>query len=307
MGPYPYWKKNFFRGMGFFDKKESAETAAWRASFAACAPTLETLARASDDSGRLAARSWWVTCMGNRVAECKSAYSEWRAQAAAALPSQLTVEHTSAAVGLAGFEPMARCVMDRGAAVGVQVDRTLDTVEAAGEQQQAAAVYGTAVSEVEGFRSRLHRSFLKGGLAPKAGDMGIDELRICQIWMCVLLPRSARRAAAPPPAPTPPLLAIPQVRVGAPTRRLRGAGVRLCDGRRNARAQLAARRVRRRAVGPDGGALARPGDVRAAGRGQGWHACRRCLAPAHRHGGQHASMTFCFLESRGSKIKSHRV
>ena len=62
--------------------KENADTSRWRAAFGACAPTLDVLGRATDESGRLAARTWWVVCMGSKLEECRPAQQEWRQQAA---------------------------------------------------------------------------------------------------------------------------------------------------------------------------------------------------------------------------------
>ena len=81
----------------------------WREALKGCSSILEALAKAGDEDGRLAARTWWVLCMGSRIAECKQPHSEWKAEAADALPSrQLTSEHTEAAVRLPAFEPLAR-------------------------------------------------------------------------------------------------------------------------------------------------------------------------------------------------------
>ena len=167
----------------------------YRVAFAACKPTLEALARASDESGRMAARSWWVVCMGSQLQSCKGAYSGWREEAAAELPQQLTASDTTRAIGLPGFEPMARCVLACGEAVGVKPDRTLDHVEAAGVKQQASAEWQRATSEVEPLRQSLQSTFLqkesrgffsrgssKPALAAKPADMGIDELRVCQVY-----------------------------------------------------------------------------------------------------------------------------
>ena len=50
---------------------QDADGGHYRAAFAACKPTLGALARASDESGRMAARSWWVVCMGSHLQRCK--------------------------------------------------------------------------------------------------------------------------------------------------------------------------------------------------------------------------------------------
>ena len=164
----------------------------YRAAFAACRSTLEALAQASDESGRMAARAWWTTCMGSNLEACREQYSTWRAEAAAVLPSKLTAAHTETAIGLPGFEPLGQCVLASGAAVGVQPDRTLDHVEAAGEKQQAAQDWSRATHEVEPLRAQLQTTFLKSSglfsrgkpaLAANMEAMGIDELRVCQVWM----------------------------------------------------------------------------------------------------------------------------
>lgn len=188
---------------------EDAATARWRESFSGCTSMLEALARTSGDEGRAAARAWWVICMGSRVAECKGAYGAWRAQAEGSLPTQLKTEHTEAAIGLPAFEPLAQCILDRAAAVGVDAGAMLDRVEAAGEQTLKSAEWTRAVQEVEPLRSRLQQGFLRGSqaepslfrraisrvksdevvLASSAGEMGIDELRVCQVWMYGLASR----------------------------------------------------------------------------------------------------------------------
>lgn len=168
---------------------EPEHTARWRASFAACAPTLEALAAASDESGRLAARAWWVVCMGKQCAGCELPYRAWREDAAQALPSQLTAEHTEAAIALPSWSPLAQCVIDHGRAVGVEVSRTLDAVEKAGVERQAHGEWSRAVAEVAPLRARLQKQFLPAGLARSTGAMDIDELRVCQVWMYGLASR----------------------------------------------------------------------------------------------------------------------
>ena len=196
---------------------EDAATSRWRESFAGCTSMLEALARTSDVEGRAAARAWWVICMGSRVAECKGAYAAWRAQAEGALPTQLKTEHTEAAISLPGFEPLAQCIIERAAAIGVDAGAMLDRVEVAGERTLASAEWSRAVQEVEPMRSRLQQGFLRGSqaepsflrramarlrsdevvLASSAGEMGIDELRVCQVWMYGLASRlSACQGAA---------------------------------------------------------------------------------------------------------------
>ena len=184
-------------------KADNAATARWREAFSGCTPVLEALAKASDESGQETARLWWVVCMSSRVQECKSPYAAWKSDAAAALPTQLTAEHTETAVRLPTFEPMASCLLDHGESIGVDPAETLNRVEAAGRHQQAAQTWQLAVSEVETLRLTLQQSFLaarnrfalfgaakpKVALAPTAGDMGIDELRVCQVWMYSLASR----------------------------------------------------------------------------------------------------------------------
>lgn len=186
------------------DNATNAES--WRHAYGGCKQILTTLAQASDEDGRLAARTWWVICMASRAKECKADYDRWRAEAAQQLPGQLTAEHTDAAVTMPGFEPMAQCLIDRGAASGIDVGQLLDRVEAAGPWTRAA-------TEVEPLRHQLQHSFLlgrrdtkesnfvrrafaRGGgrsasarLAPSAAEMDIDELRVCQVWMYGLASR----------------------------------------------------------------------------------------------------------------------
>ena len=168
---------------------EDANTSRWRQAFAQCTPTLEALARAHDEEGRLATRAWWVICMGSNVQECKGVYGDWKAEAAHELPRQLRASDTEAAVGLAGWPPLAQCVLDRGRSVGVEVGRTLAVVEAEGVKQQAGAEWQRAVGEVEPLRSRLQDNFLKNRLAPSRASMQLDELRVCQTWLFGLASR----------------------------------------------------------------------------------------------------------------------
>ena len=81
--------------------------AQWRKAFKSCTPTLEALALAQDEKGRLASRTWcpasaiapalrtrtpfarapatrapalarWVVCMANQCGSCDEVYSEWK-------------------------------------------------------------------------------------------------------------------------------------------------------------------------------------------------------------------------------------
>jgi hypothetical protein len=131
------------------DSVRSEPVAEWRAAFGGCRSILEALAKASDDDGRAAARMWWVACMGAQLNACRSKHNEWKEQAAAELPKQLQAEHTERAVMLPGFEPLAQCILDRGAAIGVNPAVTLDHVENEGGRQFAASDWKRAVGEVE--------------------------------------------------------------------------------------------------------------------------------------------------------------
>ena len=127
--------------------------------------------------------------MANQCGDCKEDYDEWKSQAAASLPSQLTAAHTETAVGLPGWQPMAQCVVDAGRRVGIEISNALDHVETKGLDMQERAGWDRAVTEVEPMRTQLQRSFLPKGLAASAGEMGIDELRVCQLWMYGLATR----------------------------------------------------------------------------------------------------------------------
>ena len=169
--------------------QEAEDRLRWKDSFGKCAPTLEALARAQDEPGRLAARTWWVVCMANQCGRCKDPYDEWRSQAAATLPSQLTAEHTESVVSLPGWKTMAQCVVDSGRRVGIEVANTLNHVERKGMEMQDCVAWDTAVAEVEPMRAQLQRTYLSHGLARSAGAMDIDELRVCQLWMYGLATR----------------------------------------------------------------------------------------------------------------------
>lgn len=159
--------------------------------------------------------------MASRTNECKGEFAEWRKQVAdASMPAQLTAEHTDEAVRLPGFEPVARCILARGEAVGIDAGGLLDRVEVEGAKARANDAWRRAVGEVEYLRTNLQRNFLGGrsppaeppppsllrralgkgaaqraspapevALAPSAGDMGIDELRVCQVWMYAMASR----------------------------------------------------------------------------------------------------------------------
>ena len=91
------------------------------------------------------------------------------------------------------------------AAVGVDPGQTLDHVQTAGARTVARAEWLRAVSEVAPFRTKLQTSLLllpnspspAVSLAPSAAEMGIDELRVCQVWVYSLATRlhACQRAA----------------------------------------------------------------------------------------------------------------
>jgi hypothetical protein len=175
----------------------SDATSRWRAAIGACNPALESLMRADDEGGRLAARAAWVRCMGSQVYGCKDSYAHWKAEAAGhGIEGEMKREHTEAAVALPGWAPLAQCVIDHGQQAGVEPTRTLAAVEAAGVQRQAQVELSRAVGEVEPLRNRLQRRFLPHGPAAP-GAMGIDELRVSQVWLYGLASRlsSCRRLA----------------------------------------------------------------------------------------------------------------
>ena len=126
------------------------------------------------------------------------------------LPGQLKPEHTVAAVSLTTFEPMARCLVDHADSLGFDAGAMLNRVEAAGEQNAASAEWARAVREVEPLRTKLQTHFLsqegresqsflqraiagskakKPALARSAGEMDIDEVRVCQVWVYGLASR----------------------------------------------------------------------------------------------------------------------
>ena len=78
---------------------------------------------------------------------------------------------------LPGFEPLAQCILDRGAAIGVNPAVTLDHVENEGGRQFANSDWKRAVGEVEPLRRNLQQGFLR-----RANEQGF-------------LRRSFRRAA----------------------------------------------------------------------------------------------------------------
>ena len=267
----------------------------WREALKGCSSILEALAKAGDEDGRLAARTWWVLCMSSRIAECKQPHSEWRAEAADALPTrQLTSEHTEAAVRLPAFEPLARCLLSSGQAIGSDAAQVLDQVEAVGVR----SAWTRALSEVEPMRARLQQSFLRRpdsnfvrrafgssghspvDLAPSAAAMGIDELRgEAFLKPTGDLPTSCLR----PPylhASDPSVPGV-DVRASEPTGRVPGGRGRVCDGGGHARSQhTAAGRLRRGALGPDGARVAADGGMCALSGGLGWGAGGRRLASA---------------------------
>ena len=167
----------------------------WRSAMRGCAPMLEALAKATTDNGRMAARTWWVLCMGSKLDQCRDQYGQWRSEAAAQLPSQLKAEDTPRALGLPAFEPLAQCILASGEAVRVDAGAMLDRIES---KSAAKHNWDHAVSEVEPLRYKLQQSFLRRDgavgnvrLAPSAGEMDVDELRVCQVWMYGLATRLA--------------------------------------------------------------------------------------------------------------------
>lgn len=171
-----------------------ADDASWSSAMTSCTPMLEALAKATSEHGRMSARTWWVLCMGSRLGACKESYGQWRAEASKRLPKQLKPEHTEQALGLPGFEPLAQCVLGSGEAVRVDAGAMLDRIES---RAGAAHAWTRAVEEVEPLRQKLQLSFLKADgavetrLAATAGEMDIDELRVCQVWMYGLASRLA--------------------------------------------------------------------------------------------------------------------
>ena len=164
--------------MGWFSStpKVSEEEKEWRESFVRCTGVLEQLAKADTEAERLAARSWWTIGMAGTLPRCRALYDAWRAQAASALPAQLTAQHTEAAVALPGWAAMEKCVVEHGRAVGVEPAQTLAHVERAGP-------WIRAVDTVNPLREKLQRSFLPGGVAKTQDEMGIDELRVAQVYV----------------------------------------------------------------------------------------------------------------------------
>ena len=114
--------------------------------------------------------------MAGTLPRCRALYDAWRAQAASALPAQLTAQHTEAAVALPGWAAMEKCVVEQGRAVGVEPAQTLAHVERAGP-------WIRAVDTVNPLREKLQRSFLPGGVAKTQDEMGIDELRVAQVYV----------------------------------------------------------------------------------------------------------------------------
>ena len=194
------------------DKVPTEETR-WRQAFAGCLPTLKALAGATNLQGRMTARSWWVICMADSLDECNSTLRKWKAEAAGAgIPDHLTTQHTYDAVSLPGFEKLARCVTKRGEAAGVDSKALLHHIEMGIDHHPSAGVWSQAVAEAEPLRASLMQSFLMRGdqerrasangrpfysngdredvvLAASAGEMGVDELLLCQVWMYGLASR----------------------------------------------------------------------------------------------------------------------
>jgi len=172
-----------------------AQLAAWKETFAGCGPALEVLAQAGDEESRLAARAWWVICIASRCGErCAAPVEAFREQAASfGVPSKLEVKDTQQVVQLAAWPALERCVLEQGREAGVAVEDTLEHVEQVGVRQQAlqrqqAGVeeWARARADVEVMRKNLQTSFLieKGiPISTSAANMGVDELRVCQVYM----------------------------------------------------------------------------------------------------------------------------
>jgi len=84
---------------------------------------------------------------------------------------------------------MAQCVLERGREIGVQAEQTLQAVEQAGMKQQAASEWPRAVREAAPLQAKLVTKFLPDGIAASFEHMGVDELRVCQVWMYALASR----------------------------------------------------------------------------------------------------------------------
>ena len=79
-------------------------------------------------------------------------------------------------MALPGWAAMEKCVVEQGRAVGVEPAQTLAHVERAGP-------WIRAVDTVNPLREKLQRSFLPGGVAKTQDEMGIDELRVAQVYV----------------------------------------------------------------------------------------------------------------------------
>lgn len=184
------------------------DAARWRDAFSRCSSTLSALARTSDAEQQVSIRTWWVLCMGSHLAECKDSYSEWKSQAAASLPADLTAQHTREALSLPGFPALAKCVTLKSQAVGVEPGNLLDNV---GGGFTLRKDWFHAVEEVEPLKTSLQAMLLAArreqlswlakltrrpgavdaALASSSTEMDVDEVRLCQVWMYGLASRLA--------------------------------------------------------------------------------------------------------------------
>lgn len=193
--------------------------AAWREAYLGCNETLEALAQSTGYEGQMAARTWWVACMGTTVAECKQQHMSWAREAQAALPAKVTAAHALPLSRLPAFDSLARCIVDAGAKAEFDVATALDSVVQSSTMLHAAA-WARAVGEVAPLRGKLQEGFLPrptpsaepsllsravaamdeaagAHLAPSAAEMSIDEVRGCQVWMYAIARRlQACRAGA---------------------------------------------------------------------------------------------------------------
>ena len=120
----------FFKGHVMQDPRATE----WREALKGCSSILEALAKAGDEDGRLAARTWWVLCMGSHGSWLRLWWT-----AAGARVTTAASEH-EAAVRLPAFEPLARCLLTSGQAVGSDAAQVLDQVEAVGVRSRGRAM-----------------------------------------------------------------------------------------------------------------------------------------------------------------------